>query len=114
MGLKLRRPLKSSCVTAFTVLNGDEEAAKAIILSAILAYCSTLASSWPTKAERRLVGNAVIILDLIILSCAFNPITENRLITACFKSSLFVTSSVITFQVIMLGHNGTLSCRLLF
>ena len=71
MELKSRRPLKSPCLTEFTVLNGDEEAATAIMLSAILPFCSTLASSWPTKAEWRLVGNAVNSLDFILLSSAF-------------------------------------------
>ena len=82
MGLKSRHPLKSPCLTEFTVLNGDEEATTAIMLSAILAYCSTLASSWPTKAERRLVGNAVNSLDFMILSSAFKPIPANRLLTS--------------------------------
>ena len=73
---------KSSCLTTFTVFNGDEEAATAIMLSTILAYCSTLASLWPTKAERKLVDNAVNSLNLIILSSALNPIYENSLLTS--------------------------------
>ena len=51
------------------------------MLSAILACCSTLASLWPTKAERRLVDNAVNSLDFIILSSAFKPFSQNRLFT---------------------------------
>ena len=75
MGLKSRRPLKSPCLTDFTVLNGNEEAAVSY-----LAYCSTLASSWPTKTECRLVGYTVNSLELMILSSAFKPISANRLL----------------------------------
>ena len=40
---------------------------------------TALASSWPTKGERRLVGNAVKSINLIILSSECNPVSENRL-----------------------------------
>ena len=72
MVLKSYHRLKSPCLNAFTVLNGDEEAATAMMMSAILAYCSSLASFWPKKAERKLVGNAVNSLYLIILTSTFN------------------------------------------
>ena len=38
MGLKLRRPFKSLCLTEFIVSNDDDEVAKTIMLSVIIAY----------------------------------------------------------------------------
>ena len=77
----------------FTVLNGDEKAATAIMLSAILvAYYSTLASSWPTKAERKLVGNAVNSLDFIILSSAgASKIRMKDFLSLIFSSAKLVS-----------------------